>query len=524
MPNDPSILFDASQSPEELLQEADVALLKATELSAWFELNKIDLWACNLTYISIPSHYVYKDSMWVRRKRKSNVLGRLYPANTRCPESCALRMLLQEVKGCKSIEELRLGHDSFHDAALALGLIDDSLEWMKLLNTARRHITPEQFRMLFNIVLDFCFPSDSEELLTKFFGSLTDDFQNQHLELVRWAVINGKSSFLKLIHKTYPIVRETDALIMTDLEQTVSNPSIDISVTQLTDDQKHIHDSFVGDVKHFDLHKASVLLAPAGCGKTFLINSILTTAKRMNRRIVPCASSALAASLLGNCRTAHTTFAIPISVDDTTIIRVPLRKKMFLKSVDAFIWDEMSMAHKWAIDAVDRLLRDIHHCDVPFGGVPILFVGDFRQLLPVHRFAVDPAAYCCRVCEWYNSAQLFRLNSNIRAVDHSWAAFVLDIGNGRNPVQFPSECCVNSVDALIQKVWQKDFSLTNCEGRAILTSTRHDATLINSMILDMIPGVTDVALSHSQVQAQQHNLYKNTITSPHFNFTQNLGC
>ena len=52
------------------------------------------------------------------------------------------------------------------------------------------------------------------------------------------------------------------------------------------------------------------------------------------------------------------------------------------------------MAHKWAIDAVDRLLRDIHGCHLPFGGRTVLFAGDMQQLLPVHRFAKDPAAYC----------------------------------------------------------------------------------------------------------------------------------
>jgi hypothetical protein len=356
--------------------------------------------------------------------------------------------------------------------------------------------------MLFNIVLDFCYPNDAEQLLRRFFNSLTDDFEVQHLQqLVGWAAFNGKHTFLKLIETTYPIVRDAEAVRLFDYEQTVSHPQIEISVMQLTAEQKLIHDSFVGDNKVSGLHKVSMLLAPAGCGKTFLINSILTTAKGLNRRIVPCASSALAASLLGNCRTAHTTFGIPFIVDDATIIRLPLRKKIFLKSIDAFIWDEMSMAHKWAIDAVDRLLRDIHHCQEPFGGVPFLFVGDFRQLLPVHRFAADPSAYCCRVCDWYTSAQIFCLTSNIRAVDESWAEFVLDIGNGRNPVQFPPECRVASVHELIKKVWQGDFSLTNCEGRAILTSTRLDAQLINSMVLDMIPGVTDVALSISQVCA-----------------------
>ena len=33
------------------------------------------------------------------------------------------------------------------------------------------------------------------------------------------------------------------------------------------------------------------------------------------------------------------------------------------------------MAHKWALDAVERLLRDIRENDAPFGGVTMLFSG-----------------------------------------------------------------------------------------------------------------------------------------------------
>jgi hypothetical protein len=125
---------------------------------------------------------------------------------------------------------------------------------------------------------------------------------------------------------------------------------------------------------------------------------------------------------------------------------------------------------------------------------------------------------------------MFSLTQNIRAEDPSWGQFVLSIGNGTNPVAFPHECCCKNVLELIDAVWQKDFSEGNCRGRAILTTTRADAGAkaavqhfaikttaiwsfcfiwttphpvlaeqINTIILSMIPGVTDIALSFSQV-------------------------
>jgi len=151
------------------------------------------------------------------------------------------------------------------------------------------------------------------------------------------------------------------------------------------------------------------------------------------------------------------------------------------------------MAHKWAVDAVDRLLRDLHEVDAPFGGRTILFAGDMQQLLPVHRFAKDPAAYCFKTCAWFPLTKPLSLTVNVRAVaDPMWAAFVASVGQG-SPAVFPSECIVADVDALIAAVWPSGFKVdTNC---CILTMTRDDASMINQRITNAFVGDPDPALS-----------------------------
>ncbi len=42
------------------------------------------------------------------------------------------------------------------------------------------------------------------------------------------------------------------------------------------------------------------------------------------------------------------------------------------------------------------------------------FAGDMQQLLPVHRFARDPAAYCLKTCAWYGCTVPLQLILNIR--------------------------------------------------------------------------------------------------------------
>jgi chromosomal replication initiation ATPase DnaA len=99
------------------------------------------------------------------------------------------------------------------------------------------------------------------------------------------------------------------------LEAFVSNAANHCAVSTLNTGQRAAHDAIIGDVA---LKKGTTftLMAAAGSGKTFLIGAILNTARQSGLRVVTCASSALAASLLGRSRTAHSVYKIPISIDE----------------------------------------------------------------------------------------------------------------------------------------------------------------------------------------------------------------
>ena len=43
------------------------------------------------------------------------------------------------------------------------------------------------------------------------------------------------------------------------------------------------------------------------------------------------------------------------------------------------------MAHRQAVEAVDRSIQDITKLNLPFGGKIMILGGDFRQVLPVVR-------------------------------------------------------------------------------------------------------------------------------------------
>ena len=41
------------------------------------------------------------------------------------------------------------------------------------------------------------------------------------------------------------------------------------------------------------------------------------------------------------------------------------------------------MQHKYAVDAINRTIQDLLENNSPFGGITVLFGGDFRQTFPV---------------------------------------------------------------------------------------------------------------------------------------------
>ena len=88
-----------------------------------------------------------------------------------------------------------------------------------------------------------------------------------------------------------------------------------------------------------------------------------------------------------------------------------------LRRASLIIWDEVAMTKRQAVEALDRSLRDIMGCDMPFGGKVMLFGGDFRQVLPVvprgTRAQITDATLL-RSYIW-GSVRRIRLTQNMRA-------------------------------------------------------------------------------------------------------------
>ncbi|KAM8702310.1 hypothetical protein ACLKA7_004974 [Drosophila subpalustris] len=80
------------------------------------------------------------------------------------------------------------------------------------------------------------------------------------------------------------------------------------------------------------------------------------------------------------------------------------------------IWDECTMAHKRALEALNRTLKDLRNDSRCFGGAMILLSGDFRQILPVipRSTAADEINACLKSSNLWRYVKKLQMTTNMR--------------------------------------------------------------------------------------------------------------
>ena len=119
------------------------------------------------------------------------------------------------------------------------------------------------------------------------------------------------------------------------------------------------------------------------------------------KSVLPVATSGIAVLLFEGGRTVHSRFRILPPVDQTSITSINLsdRNSLYrqIRDCDLIVWDEVIMAHRHLIEAVDRSLKKICRNNLPFGGKTIIFSGDAKQILPVVKPSRRGATVCATI-------------------------------------------------------------------------------------------------------------------------------
>ncbi|XP_041767699.1 uncharacterized protein LOC121591369 [Anopheles merus] len=380
---------------------------------------------------------------WIQRIREASiVIGRMVYCPMSQMERYCLRLMLCYRKGSTSFEDLRtvdgIVYASYHEAATMAGLLKDDHEWDRAMQEAVSFHMPSQLRNLFAIILSQQ-SQNPRRLWESYVLHLCEDFHWQHRE--RYTTQGSDQNMLLRTQEQCCALRVIDRYLrqMTpsktltnfpDMPQLADfqhlpihlqsdqhndvNSHIDAkrlysinlldetlaSINLLNAEQRVVYDMVTAAVdrigpetedfpevqkKHYNLF---FLDGPDGTGKSFLLEKILAYTRRKSKIALAAAASGITALLLTGGRTVHTTFKLPLVLEEYSICNIPTRATQLsladlMRQTSLIVSDEASMSSRFALEAVDRSLQDIVGVHRPFGGKVVLLCGDFRQILPI---------------------------------------------------------------------------------------------------------------------------------------------
>ncbi|KAG6687927.1 hypothetical protein I3842_11G098700, partial [Carya illinoinensis] len=418
-------------------------------LTEFFSTNQVDQNARRLLYKEFPEFYVWSQQYktWTVRK-KQVIIGRIVTANPSEGERYYLRILLNHIRGPLSFDDLKTVNGvlapTFREAATMHDLLQRDNSIEECLQEASLYQTPSNLRRLFATILVYCNPANPRHVSSTTLESMKED-------ILASTLLNSEQQVV------YKLV----------LEKVFS-----------------------------DQNAAFFIDGPGGTGKTFLYKALLAEIRSKDLIAIATASSGVAASILPGGRTTHSRFKIPLDSNKNSICSVKL-----------IIWDEAPMSRKEAIEALDRMLKDVNDSELPFGGKVVIFGGDFRQILPVVPKGTRQQQIDASLVSSYLWPILTKihLTENMRArLDPDFSNYILELGNGMPPitideyVKIPTTMLIpyqddstsldQLLDAIFDDILEYSMNISNMMNRAILAPKNNYVDEINNLLIQRFPG------------------------------------
>lgn len=201
---------------------------------------------------------------------------------------------------------------------------------------------------------------------------------------------------------------------------------------QLSNNQQYAYELFKQGKNIF-------ITGPGGSGKTFLIKKFVEWAKLHKKKLEVCALTGCAAVLLQcNARTIHSWAGIGLANKDNdmiidNVLKTKYKCKNWLKT-DILVIDEVSMMSKKIFDLLNKLGKVIRkNYFKPFGGIQVIFSGDFYQLPPVGTLGDrDTEMFCFESDDWDNTFyKTIQLSKIYRQNDNTYAKILNQIRIGK---------------------------------------------------------------------------------------------
>lgn len=245
----------------------------------------------------------------------------------------------------------------------------------------------------------------------------------------------------------------------------------------------------------------TLLTGPAGSGKTFVLNQFIRHAKSVGKHVSVTATTGLAATHLGG-NTIHSWSGIGIHDRLPKYFYDDMKKgrRETIEKTDVLIVDEVSMLHDYRLDMIDQILRQVRRDDTPFGGIQVVFCGDFFQLPPVERGS-DRANFIVEAEVWRQiDPVICYLNEQHRQNDEAFLGILEALRSG--------DIRRRHVEALLNRQDHDVGPATE------LHTTNADVDAINALQLADLPGDEHRYQMHTTGSANYVETLKKSCLAP----------
>ena len=177
------------------------------------------------------------------------------------------------------------------------------------------------------------------------------------------------------------------------------------------------------------------ITGPGGTGKSVLVKYLIERYSKFKRLSV-CALTGVAAELLDcGAKTIHSWSSIINQNNDLmSMYNILSRNKSTIsrwKNTDILIVDEISMMSKKYFELLDGIGKKIRNNDKPFGGIQLIFLGDFYQLPPVGNPSDDTTKFCFESDLWHQTFNhVVVLTKIFRQKDKLFTKILQQVRNG----------------------------------------------------------------------------------------------
>ena len=200
---------------------------------------------------------------------------------------------------------------------------------------------------------------------------------------------------------------------------------------KLSEEQQIVFDKYI-------LKENIFMTGPGGTGKSALIKYIVDDAKNKRTQLNVCALTGCAAVLLEcGAKTIHSWAGIGLAKDtiDQVVNKVANSKYKQKNWIMAqiLIIDEVSMMSLKLFEILDKIGKKCRKNEKPFGGIQVIFSGDFLQLPPVGNVGdMDSYKFCFESKLWKTTfPNQIELKKIFRQKDEQYTKILNQIRKGR---------------------------------------------------------------------------------------------